>query len=266
MSKFGRAIQTLYRTLLPGRYSWPAIDIRQDDRYFHLVGSIHMGTRDMQPLPPALLKKLQLADALIVEADITSGVSPFGYSALCEPLESRLSAIHWQQLCKLCSKLDIDIGVISALPAWQVALMLQAQQAQQLGLRAEYGIDYQLLKSAHGRQQRVIELEGAETQLSLLETLPDGGLPLLEDTLMHWHTNARLLQKMINWWLDVPPGNPKSPLPSTFSSGLNDLLMDQRNTLWNRRLRELPAGNYVVAVGALHLYGKHNLADLMKKR
>ncbi|OON34747.1 conjugal transfer protein TraB [Izhakiella australiensis] len=266
MGKFGRAIQTLFKALLPGRYSWPAIDIRLGGSHFHLVGSIHMGTRDMQPLPPALLKKLLQADALIVEADITSGISPFGHSAPCEPLESRLSPAHWQQLSKLCGELGIDTGVISTLPAWQVALMLQAQQAQQLGLRAEYGIDYQLLSSAHGRGQQVIELEGPQTQLSLLEALPEGGLPLLADTLMHWHTNARLLQTMISWWLDVPPGNPDSPLPSTFSSGLNDLLMDSRNDLWNQKLRELPAGNYVVAVGALHLYGEHNLADLLKKR
>lgn len=38
---------------------------------FHLVGSIHMGTRDMQPLPVRLLQQLQKADALVVEADIT---------------------------------------------------------------------------------------------------------------------------------------------------------------------------------------------------
>jgi uncharacterized protein YbaP (TraB family) len=30
-------------------------------------------------------------------------------------------------------------------------------------------------------------------------------MALLEDTLTHWRTNARLLQVMIGWWLEQPP-------------------------------------------------------------
>lgn len=37
----------------------------------HIVGSIHMGTENMFPLSATLLDKLNFADALIVEADIT---------------------------------------------------------------------------------------------------------------------------------------------------------------------------------------------------
>lgn len=37
---------------------WPAMDIvLPGERYLHLVGSIHMGTRDMAPPPAKLLKK-----------------------------------------------------------------------------------------------------------------------------------------------------------------------------------------------------------------
>lgn len=64
-----------------------------------------------------------------------------------------------------------------------------------LGLRAEYGIDYQLLQAAKQQHKPVIELEGAENQIAMLLQLPDNGLALLDDTLTHWHTNARLLQQ-----------------------------------------------------------------------
>lgn len=64
-----------------------------------------------------------------------------------------------------------------------------------LGLRAEYGIDYQLLQAAKQQHKPVIELEGAENQIAMLLQLPDKGLALLDDTLTHWHTNARLLQQ-----------------------------------------------------------------------
>ncbi|RVC98874.1 conjugal transfer protein TraB, partial [Mesorhizobium sp. M7A.F.Ca.ET.027.02.1.1] len=90
------------------------------------------------------------------------------------------------------------------------------------------------------------------------------GLMLLDDTLTHWHTNARLLQTMIGWWLDAPPEDGKLALPSTFSESLYDVLMNARNKAWRQTLHALPAGHYVVAVGELQLYGEGNLPSLLK--
>ena len=110
----------------------------------------------------------------------------------------------------------------------------------------------------------MIELEGAASQIALLCELPDNGLALLNDTLTHWHTNARLLQQMMSWWLQAPPQDNHLTLPNTFSQSLYDILMHQRNIAWRDRLSTLPAGRYVVAVGALHLYGEGNLPELMR--
>jgi len=114
-----------------------------------------------------------------------------------------------------------------------------------------------------GREPRRLS---AEEQLQLLRNLPEGGLALLSDTLEHWHTNARLLQLMIGWWMQTPPKEVSLTLPGTFSSELNDVLMNARNQRWCHFLQQLPAGRYVVAVGALHLYGECNLLDLLKNR
>lgn len=260
-----RSVQGLISRLFPASYRWPAQDIRLDDRLLHLVGSIHMGTRDMQPLPARLLRQLQKADALIVEADITQGGSPFDDLEQRAPLEARLTSEDQHRLEALCGELHLSLTMFDTLPAWQIALMLQAQQAQRLGLRPDYGIDFQLLQAAKTLNKPVIELEGAETQIALLKSLPDDGMALLKDTLTHWHTNARLLQMMVSWWLDAPPRQPRIELPSTFSSALNDTLIAQRNAQWRDRLRALPSGHYVVAVGALHLYGEENLPELLRR-
>ncbi|MFG1175160.1 TraB/GumN family protein [Erwiniaceae bacterium CAU 1747] len=266
MGKVIHTLRRLARRLWPTEYRYPALDISLGQRHLHLVGSIHMGTRNMSPLPEKLLHQLQSVDALIVEADITTGGSPFSDSELCPPLDQRLSTDWFPQLEQRCAELNIDLQRIDTLPAWQVALMLQAQQAQRLGLRADCGIDYQLLQAAKERQIKIIELEGPETQLALLKSLPDEGMTLLEDTLQHWHVNARLLQTMVSWWLEAPPGSRgKTVLPDTFSSSLNDLLMHQRNQRWCQSLQALPPGRYVLAVGALHLYGEGNLPDLLRR-
>lgn len=266
MGLFSR-IKTLWYRLFAGSYPWPAQDVSlPGGRELHLVGSIHMGTRDMSPLPGRLLKKIRQADALIVEADVSLNDSPFRDLPACPPLDERLSDPQMAELEKRAQELGISLSALTTQPLWQIAMVLQASQAQQLGLRADYGIDFQLLRAARREQVKIIELEGTDDQITLLRDLPDGGLALLEDSLHHWNTNARLLQLMVSWWLEHPPTNSSglAALPSTFSESLFDVLMHQRNRRWCERLRELPPGRYVVAVGALHLYGSDNLVEMLK--
>lgn len=123
-----------------------------------------------------------------------------------------------------------------------------------------------LKQAAKSQHIRVIELEGAQQQYAMLEQLPRGGIALLRDTLEHWHTNARLLQTMISWWLNVKPSGAWDTLPTTFSTELYDMLVHQRNQDWRQKLETLPTGNYVVAVGALHLYGENNLPAMLQPR
>lgn len=251
----------------PADYPYPAIDIAlSGGRSFHLVGSIHMGTQNMSPLPKPLARKLLQADALIVEADISGSESPFGDPIEMAPLSERIGEEQYRHIERLCDEMGTSLYAMSELPCWQVALMLQATQAQRLGLRGEYGIDYQLLNLAKSQHKKVIELEGAQQQLELLKQLPEDGRSLLDDTLTHWHTNARLLQTMIGWWLDRKPSAGADPLPATFGNALYDVLMHQRNECWKQQLESMPAGNYVVAVGALHLYGEGNLPALLNAK
>ena len=258
-------LKRLWHALRGAPYSWPAVDISlPGGRELHLVGSIHMGTRDMSPLPPKLIKKLQQAHALIVEADISGNEAPFDNLPVCAPLAERLTATQLAALEKLADEQGLPLTRFDTQPLWQIAMVMQATQAQKLGLRPDYGIDYQLLQAARQASLPIQELEGASSQIELLVQLPDNGLALLEDTLTHWHTNARLLQVMIGWWLEQPPTDRNSPLPNTFSQSLYDVLMVQRNQAWRDTLLALPPGRYVVAVGALHLYGEGNLPQMLK--
>jgi len=257
-------LKSSLRSLLSGRYPWPGMDVSlKGGQQLHLVGSIHMGTRDMAPLPAGLLKKLQQADALIVEADISGSETPFNNLPSYPPLRERLSKTLYQQLEARAGEQGLSLAPFDNQPLWQVAMVLQATNAQKLGLRPDYGIDYQLLHSARALSKPVIELEGADSQVALLLNLPDNGFDLLSDTLTQWHTNARLLQVMIGWWITQPSGETPT-LPNTFSQSLYDVLMQQRNLAWRDRLLALPPGRYVVAVGALHLYGEGNLPSMLK--
>lgn len=260
-----RQLATWLGFVSPAAYAYPAIDISlaQGGR-LHLVGSIHMGSEAMSPLPEVLLQQLKQSTALVVEADISDMGSPLQEEFEPLPLAERLDPERYQQFQQHCDALALNVSRFDHLPAWHAALTLQAMQAQSLGLRPQYGIDYQLLQAAKAENISVIELEGQQEQLSLLRQLPLGGVALLEDTLDHWHVNARLLQVMIGWWLEGPPEKSAGAIPATFSHALSEILMRQRNSRWRDQLQALSAGHYVVAVGALHLYGDNSLPSLLQ--
>ncbi|QLQ96572.1 TraB/GumN family protein [Providencia alcalifaciens] len=254
----------LHRGVAPN-YPYPAVDVRLPNNIkLHIVGSIHMGTENMFPLSALLLDKINRANGLIVEADITQANSPFPTSTeLLSPISQRLTETEFALFLQYCQEIRQSPTQFDPLPSWQVALTMQATQAQMLGLRGHYGIDYQLIHNAQSQHKPIIELEGVDSQVQLLLNLPNNGLPLLQDTLIHWRSNARSLQTMISWWLDFQPENCVT-LPNTFSEGVYNVLMTQRNQEWARKLKTLPAGNYVVAVGALHLFGEQSLIDYLR--
>ena len=64
MKRLIRQIATFLGLLSPAGYRYPALDVEiVNQRQFHLVGSIHMGTVDMFPLPSELLARLEQATA-----------------------------------------------------------------------------------------------------------------------------------------------------------------------------------------------------------
>lgn len=123
-------LSSLLSSLTASTALWPALDITlPDKRYLHLVGSIHMGTRDMAPLSSRLVQKLREADTLIVEADIRTGDSPFSDIGEENELEARMAPDDYQQVLSLCSELGIAaLSSIERQPAWQVARILQAHR------------------------------------------------------------------------------------------------------------------------------------------
>ncbi|SUH39041.1 GumN family protein [Salmonella enterica subsp. enterica] len=118
----------------------------------------------MAPLPAKLVKKLRQADALVVERIFSGNETPFSNLPKCPPLVERLSAGQLSALEKRVSELGMPLIHFDNQPLWQIAMVLQATQAQRLGLRPDYGIDYQLLQAAREMSLPVQELEGAKHQ------------------------------------------------------------------------------------------------------
>ena len=128
-------VKTLWAALRGNHYTWPAIDISlPGNRHFHLIGSIHMGSHDMAPLPTRLLKKLKNADALIVEADVSTSDTPFANLPACEALEERISEDQLQNLQHISQEMGISsVALFYPTVCGKSRWFIQATQAQKLG-------------------------------------------------------------------------------------------------------------------------------------
>jgi uncharacterized protein YbaP (TraB family) len=216
-----------------------------------------MATKRLANLPETLLQRLAWADALIVESDIlTASPEP----ERLEPrvaLAARLQPSEYALLLHYCQSISLPLSRIDTLPHWQVALMLQSYQALHQGLFTEYGVEYQLL-IAHNEQNRtILELGDHTLQHTLHLAKLQEGLPLLRTTLQQWHESQQALHQVETWWLSG--GAPSPSLLQAFNYNLYQRLMTARHPHWVQLLKQLPAGNYVVAIGALHLFGPNAL-------
>jgi hypothetical protein len=235
-----------------------------------ILGSIHMGTADMYPLPEPVLTHLRQSKGLITEIDLAAVSSPRTNTAT-ETTAGVLNPKQKAQLTNIADELSIPLQVLLDRPAWQSALALQLTQFMQLGFSPDYGIDQYLTNLAHDQDIPVLGLETADYQLQLFSQDNHTGRVLLLDTLTHWERNKKINQCLLKSW---QAGNPRQLLKladeSEVEAGLTERFIYQRNRNWADKLDDvafLPTpGKYTVAVGTMHLVGPHNLIELLEKK
>lgn len=114
----------------------------------------------------------------IVEADVSTSDTPLLICLLARRWKSALTRSN----SKICSTLARRWAFLRR-SFYSTAVANRDGSSGDAGtkrkLRAEYGIDYQLLQAAKQQHKPVIELEGAENQIAMLLQLPDKGLALL---------------------------------------------------------------------------------------
>lgn len=231
-----------------------------------LLGSIHAGKEQFYPLPSFIYQQLKKADALIVEADISSNIpTSFNKSLSTAQL---INEQQKSQLSKISHELNLPIKSLLALPPWQSAMALQQAQIQSLGLSPELGVDLHLLKKAQQWQIPIISLESIEQQIDLISSIGQDGLGVLTDTLSNWHQSKTTLPCLIKAW---QKGDSKtlSSLAQIDEGDIEKTLLIDRNHQWMTKINKLISSvtkNYVVVVGALHLYSNDGLLTLLKEQ
>jgi uncharacterized protein YbaP (TraB family) len=250
----------------------------------YLFGTIHAGREDFYPLEPRIREAMAAAPTLALEIDsagdpaaLAAAFQQHGMFAAGSPGIAGLPAARRGRIEAGLRKQGVDPAAVARMKPWLVATMLAVFDIAKLGYNPALGVDAHLAQLARGGKTRIAELESAQFQAALLNSLPDDEQwRLLEETLEHMASGRQLREarEMFDAYaradrqaLDALAHRIETD-DSMSGKFLRDVVLNERNGPMADKIAALLAreNNAVVAVGLLHLLGQGGLPELLRKR
>ena len=249
----------------------------------YLFGTVHVGASSFYPLAPEVRQALGESDQLVLELD-TRSADAYAHAVLAHGsypkgghIKSFVAPATMQRLTAALHSLGITVASMSHLKPWLIANILMGLELQRSGYERAQGNEFVLLEHAQQRGTTVTELESADYQLALFDTLSaaqaesylveslaqlsDGtSLRRAKATIDAWNTgDASALDALIP---DAVGGN------SVMAAFTRQVLLGKRNPEMAGRIEAVMRGGTTafVGVGLLHLLGANGLPRLLTQR
>lgn len=265
--------------------SAPALYRVEDQAGYHiyLLGAVHVGSADMYPLGDAFEAAWQDAQALAVEMDAdaleTDMLRLMKYAAATVYTDGDTAKNHLspEAYALGVEKLGQPEYLLNRMRPFIWASLAENALFEQMGFSAEYGVDSFLTKRAKEEQKPVIEMEGLDTQLAIIQNVPDEvsesillSMLLLPDEaeksmsgMMEAYISGDAASLEI--WIETDTSDFPEELAATFEA-YNNMLYHDRNDGFVRQAEEyLQEGKTVlICIGAAHILGEDGLVNQLK--
>ena len=243
--------------------------------YSYLLGSIHIGKKDMYPLANYIEKAYNDSKSLVLEVDI-SQVNPMSMMKLMTfsdttTLKGKLKPVTYQKIKKVFDENNLPEMMYSKLKPW--AAILTAQQLSMKDMLNEDiapGIDMYFVEKATKDKKQIEQLETAEFQMGLFDDFNLIADEYIDYSLEEMENNEEF-EKLINAYkngdaeaLNDLINKLKHDFPD-YEKILEKILYE-RYTNMNKKITDwLNTENKVkfIVIGAGHLVGKKSVIDLM---
>ncbi len=259
----------LFTALTSMAHSQPLHWLAQKDKQeFLILGTVHVGSDELYPLPDSIEPYLLNSNGLILEADLSKNNVSFPTANNHEFVVNLLSDSQFQQLVTAAKALGIAPSRLEHQPPWIVALTLQQAQFSQLGYQPALGVEKVLTHKAHINNVAVFGLETMQFQIDLLSQQSDNGKQMLLDTLNEWPDARHNANCLIQSWKSGDRDNLEQLLIAENMNGeFAERFIYSRNRQWVNTLiskESFAEGKFLLAVGTLHLVGTDNVLSLLK--
>jgi uncharacterized protein YbaP (TraB family) len=252
-------------------------------RVAYLFGTVHVGTRGFYPLPPEVERALVGANRIVVELDTRANtawlraLALHGIYAPGDDIRRHLSPASLRALTDVLHAQGISMASMAGYKPWLVANLLLSMELERKGYRRSEGVEQALLIEARRHGLKVAQLESAEYQLALYDTMGEADAARYLEEVLAGLENGRALrtaQAVIEAWssgdaraLDVVLQESTTG-PGVVAEFTRRVLLGRRNPDMASQIEHLMREDSVtfVGVGLLHLLGANGLPQLLAQR
>jgi uncharacterized protein YbaP (TraB family) len=257
--------------------------ISHGGRVAYLFGTVHVGTRGFYPLPPEVSRALGGANRVVVELDTRTNrdylraLARHGSYAAGDDIRRHLPATTLRALTDVLHARGISLSSMAGYKPWLVANLLLSTELERKGYRRSDGVERALLEQARRRGLRVTELESADYQLALYDSMDETSAARYLRDVLDGLADGRALrtaQAVIDAWASGDVRALDAVLqesttgPGAVAEFTRRVLLGRRNPAMADHIERLMREDSVtfVGVGLLHLLGANGLPQLLAQR
>ena len=253
-------------------------EVQSDSATVYLLGSIHVGDDNLYPLDTVIENNFSRCDYLVVEVDMNK-INPFdlikkAYYQGEDRLKNHLSKEVYQKLKSEFDKLNIKESFYEKMKPWFAVITLTNLKLSDEGYESQQGIDLYFLEKAKKENKEVKELETADFQIELLDSVLgdlqdnfvlysmediDSADATVDDMFRIWKSgDATALDSIANVQYENMPN------ADEFKKAF---VYDRNIAMANKITEFLKTGKkYFVVVGAAHLVGERGIVRLLEEK
>lgn len=238
-----------------------------------LFGTIHALPAPVSWQSEKVEHALAKSDRLVLEIDnaddpaaLAEVFTRLGRTSGQPDIEQRVPTEARPQLKRLLDKTGLTEQRFDNVETWAVAITLSQAAAKDMDSR--HGIDREIMRAAAGKP--ITELEGAETQLRIFDSLPEKEQADLLAGVARDASDGVMQDRLSRAWasgnMAVIEAETKSGLLA--DPELRAALLVDRNVRWANTLADMlkSGAKPLVAVGAAHMAGPEGLPALLAAR
>jgi hypothetical protein len=248
----------------------------------YLFGTVHAGKASWYPLPKAVEDAFIDSKVIVVEADITDGTAMAKSAAamMYTPpanLRTHIPAEQYARFAKLIARYGLPEEQVMRMKPFMAVSMLVFMEWGRMGFLPHYGVDAYLITKARAEAKPIVEIEGIDMQIRLMDSLTEkelqdvfkGTLDALESGL----TDEQVTGLVAAWQAGDPDAvlgvarkyNDRIPGAKEFEEKFiwarHDAMVGKIDGYLNQS-----KDRHFIAVGALHLAGPRGLIEMLRKR
>ena len=255
-----------------------------DGHVIYLLGTIHVGNKDMYPLGAAVEEAYRETDLLAVELDLYEmggsilGSLKYAFTLMYGFNDSIKNHISPETYALGVEKLGMpEIALRQMRPALWYSLA-ENYMISSVGLDAALGVDYHLLERAHKDGKAVEALETMEEQLDALLRIPEAVIDYEIQAMLTYpeESGAGLLALFEAWrqgdlealtaMLEGQGEEMEAELQADYDTYSDVLIVDRNDGFEKKALEYLQQGQRaLIAIGAFHILGEEGLANRLAR-